>query len=378
MNTPERQTGHVLYGVPHSLYTGIARCYLRTQGIGYTELPPGHPDYTDRIMPAIRRSIIPVLETPEGGIIQDSLDVIDHFEAQGVPYPAYPTDPLQRVLGVIIQYYGMQGMLRHAMHYRWTYRKQQEDFLRSAFAARAGEAQAEKIMDRMNSYLPRLGVTADTIPAIEQSYEQLLGILDTHFTHHPYLLGGRPSIADYGMIGPLFAHLGRDPVPAGIMKVKAPRVFRWVERMTAPELDVPEFPDYGSDLVPDDRIPETLKPLLAHIAGEIFPELTDKLAFMDAHIERTQPKDGEPVSEKPHQRYIGLVETQFRSVPVQAGVEPYLIYVLRRADQALAACSEAERRRVGTFLRETGLERALIGDRGYAVSRRGHIEVWER
>ena len=30
---------HRLYGVPHSLYTGIARCYLRTQGIAYTEIP---------------------------------------------------------------------------------------------------------------------------------------------------------------------------------------------------------------------------------------------------------------------------------------------------------------------------------------------------
>ncbi|MCC5810392.1 MAG: glutathione S-transferase [Ectothiorhodospiraceae bacterium] len=378
MSTPRQQTAHVLYGVPHSLYTGIARCYLRTQGIGYTELPPGHPDYVDRIMPTIRRSIIPVLETPEGEIIQDSLDIIDHFEAQGVPYPAYPAGPLQRVLAVIIQYYGMQGMLRHAMHYRWTYREQQEGFLHSAFAARSGEAQAGKIMDRMNSYLPRLGITEDTIPAIERSYEELLRILDTHFTHHPYLFGGRPSIADYGMIGPLFAHLGRDPVPAGIMKVKAPKVYRWVERMTAPGLDVPEFPDYGSDFVPDDQVPDTLKPLLEHIAGEIFPELTDKLAFMDAAIEQRQPGDGDPVSEKPHQRYIGMVDTHYRGATVQAGVEPYLVYVLRRADRALAACSAAERQRVETFLGGAGLERALIGDRDYSVDRREHIEVWER
>ena len=33
---------------------------------------------------------------------------------------------------------------------------------------------------------------------------------------YPYLLGGRPSIADFGFMAPLFAHLGRDPVPAAL------------------------------------------------------------------------------------------------------------------------------------------------------------------
>ncbi|MDN3517536.1 glutathione S-transferase family protein [Aquisalimonas lutea] len=376
--TPDHGSVPVLYGVPHSLYTGIARCYLRTQGIGYVERTTAHPAYTDRIMPAIKRGIIPVVETPDGTIIQDSLDIIDHFEAQGVPYSAYPAGPLQRVLGVILQYYGMQGMLRHAMHYRWSYREQQEAFLRSAFSSRAPDGRGEKVMARMSSYLPRLGVTEATIPAIEQSYGEVLAILNRHFAEHPYVFGGRPTIADYGLIGPLFAHLGRDPVPAGIMKTNAPWVFRWVERMTAPGLDAPEFPEYDGDLMAGDAVPETLVPLLGHMAGEMFPELTDKLAFMDALIEQRQPADGTPVSEKPHQRAVGIVDTHFRGVPVQAGVEPYLVYVLRRADRALAACTAEERDRVLAFLGEVGLEQALPGDRGYSVDRRDHVEVWQR
>ena len=200
-----------LYGVPHSLYTGIARCYLRTQGIAYSEIPTTHADFSQRIVPAIQRSIIPVLETPQGEIVQDSLDIIDHFEAQGVPYSAYPAGLLQRVLSVIIAYYGTQAMLPHAMHYRWSYRDQQDDFLRDQFAAGAGEAMADKIMARMNSYLPQLGVDEHTIPEIEASFLQLLNTLNAHFAEHPYLFGGRPSLADYGLIGPLFAHLGRGP-----------------------------------------------------------------------------------------------------------------------------------------------------------------------
>ncbi|MFW5824048.1 MAG: glutathione S-transferase family protein [Marinobacter sp.] len=369
---------HRLYGVPHSLYTGVARCYLRTQGIPYQEIPTAHPDYTDRILPVTRRTIIPVLESTEGHIVQDSLDIIDYFEVRGVPYSAYPEGPLQRVLAIIIQYYGSQAMLKHAMHYRWTYRGHQEAFLRDAFASGAGEDLADKVMSRMNSYLPRLGVTEHTIPEIEASFGELLSTLNDHFSRHPYLFGGRPSVADYGLIGPMFAHLGRDPVPCEIMKTRAPKVYRWVERMTAPGLDTPEFPDYGSDYIADDQIPESLVPLLHQIAGEIFPELTDKLAFMDELIEQQQPADGEPVSPKPHQRYVGLVSTRYRGQPMESGVEPYLVYILRRADRTLDGLPKADVNRVRAALNQYGLEHALPGERGYSVDRRDQIEVWER
>lgn len=186
---------HRLYGVPHSLYTGIARCYLRTQGIAYTEIPTTDADFHTRILPIIQRSIIPVLETPQGDIVQDSLDIIDHFEQQGVRYSAYPGGLLQRVLSVIIAYYGTQAMLPHAMHYRWSYREAQEGFLHDQFAAGAGDAMADKIMARMNAYLPQLGVDAHTAPEIEASYLQLLDTLNAHFAEHPYLFGGRPSPA---------------------------------------------------------------------------------------------------------------------------------------------------------------------------------------
>ncbi|WP_150304661.1 glutathione S-transferase family protein [Pseudomonas saliphila] len=369
---------NVLYGLPHSLYTGIARSYLRTQGIAYLELPPAHADFVEWILPTIKRSIVPVLETPDGEIIQDSLDIIDHFEHQGVPYPAYPEGSLQSVLSIILQYYGYQAMLRHAMHYRWSYLGQQDVFLRHAFATGSDAARAEAIMARMQSYLPALGINADTVPLIERSFENLLDILDAHFAQHPFLFGGRPSVADYGLIGPMFAHLGRDPVPSDLMKRRSPNVFRWVERMTAPGLDTPDFPGYGTDFIAADAIPTTLEPLLEHVAEEIFPELTAKYECMDALIAEHQPEDGQPVASKAHQRHVGQVETTFRGAPITSGVAPYSMYILRRADQVLAQASDSEQSAVQAYLHRFGLEQALPGERGYNVARRNHIEVWER
>jgi hypothetical protein len=91
-----------------------------------------------------------------------------------------------------------------AMHYRWSFRSYQEQFIAHEFglsmrafgvsdadmAARIGP-----MMDYFNGHLPMLGVTADAIPAIEESYEALAGLLNVHFRHHPYLLGGRPTCA---------------------------------------------------------------------------------------------------------------------------------------------------------------------------------------
>ena len=150
---------HLLYAAPHSLYSAKARCYLRKQGIAYREVMPTDARFEQYIVPRIGRGIIPVLETVEGQIIQDTVDIIDHFEAAGVRYPAYPAGPRQRVLALMIEYYASLPLLRPAMHYRWSFFAEQERFVRDAFVAGSGAQAAEKIMGRMASYLPALGVS---------------------------------------------------------------------------------------------------------------------------------------------------------------------------------------------------------------------------
>ncbi|MAP29858.1 MAG: glutathione S-transferase [Pseudomonas sp.] len=369
-------TPYCLYGASHSLYTGKVRCYLRNQGIDYVEVPTWHPDFAVRILPQIGRGIIPVLETPEGQVIQDSIDIIDHLEAQGVRWPVYPSTPLQHIVAVIIEYYGCQAMLKHAMHYRWSYRAEQEAFLRCAFTLGSGAEMADKIMGRMSSYLPRLGVNQASIPLIESSYHELLALLEAHFSEMPYLLGWQPSIADYGLIAPMFAHLGRDPVPLAVMQQRAPRVHRWVERMTAPGLDVVEYPQHAPGYVADDVLPATLEAVLQHIAGEIFPELTDKLAFLQSWLDEQQPADGAPVSERPQIRQVGMVQTRFRGADIEVGVEPYLLYVLQRASAVMQAQPAESQQALSARLARFGLADALPKAGAYRVGRRDNLECW--
>lgn len=367
---------HILYGVPHSLYTGKTRSYLRKQGIAYVERTPADPQFRVQVVPQIGRSIIPVLVTPDGQVIQDTVDILDHFEDRGVPVPARPPGPRQRVLAHIAELYAAVTLTRHAMHYRWSYLEEQRHFLTDAFAGGSGAAAAADVMARMHSYLPMLGVTPDTIPAIEQSYGALLDALEAHFQRHPYLFGGQPSLGDYGLLGPLFAHLGRDPVPADMMRRRAPRVSRWIERMNAPDADLPEYGDYPTHYLDGDEVPESLLPLFRQIAEELLPELADKAAWLDRFVADTRPQEGAPVTAKPHQRVIGSLDTMFRAVPFASGVQPYMFFLWQRITDAVAALCGEQQAAVRAWLDEAGLSPLLDIARPIRVERSGHLERW--
>jgi len=75
-----------------------------------------------------------------------------------------------------------------------------------------------------------LGVDEKTEPAWQAAQHRWLGLLDAHFHRHDYVLGGAPSLADYGLLAPLYAHLYRDAVPGFALRVFFPVLAEWVER----------------------------------------------------------------------------------------------------------------------------------------------------
>lgn len=209
---------YTLWGVACSLYTGPVRSYLIKKGLGYRERNPSAPEFAARIVPTVKSVVVPVLETPEGEILQDSVEIIQRLETRVAEPALNPPTPVQRVVARLLEAFGAEYMLRLAMHYRWSYRAEQEDFLcaefgRGTYSGPDRELQRKAGKQRMeyfSGFLPGLGVTPESVPALESAYAELLDALDAHFQAFPYFLGGRPSAADFGMMGPLFAHLGPD------------------------------------------------------------------------------------------------------------------------------------------------------------------------
>jgi len=265
-----------LYGSQFSLFTGKTRSYLKKKGIRYDEITSTLKVYKNFIIPRTGVRFIPVVQTEDDRVIQDTTVIIDALEKEFPNRSVYPETPKQKLASLLLEVYGDEWLVIPAMHYRWNFPEQNQKFIYAAFGSMAlpnapkfiQRILGKKVGAKFKGFVPRLGITDANIPALEASYEQLLSDLNTHFEQHDYLLGDRPSIGDFGLIGPMYAHLYRDPAPGELMKRIAPEVCQWVERMISDELPQGEF-------LSDDEIPETLFPVLQRMANEQLPVLLD-------------------------------------------------------------------------------------------------------
>ncbi len=340
-----------LIGAEASYYTGKVRAYLRWKRIPFVEVFASQQVYREIIVPRTGVKYIPVLLSPDDVAVQDSSEIIDFLEARFPEPLAYPPAPLQRLVAILLEIYADEWMVLPAMHYRWSFAENRAFILREFGASalpegtRAAQIEAgEKLAAPFAGALPFLAVTARTIPAIEAWYEGLLAELDAHFARHPFLLGGRPSLADFGLMGPLYAHLYRDPYPGRLMRTRAPRVAAWVERMNAPAAD-------AGELLPHDAIPDTLLPVLRRMFAEHCPVLVDTAARLADWLDANP---GAPIP-----RVIGTHEVTIGGVRESRALFPYTVWMWQRAIDCYAALDPAARERVDAFLDAHGGLRAM-------------------
>ena len=376
-----------IYGAPVGMWTGKIRSYLRKQGIPYIERLPTDQVFQREVMPTVKRFINPVIRFADGAIVQDTADIIDHLERHGYArFSVYPKSPLQYTVARALDLFGGEGVVRAAMHYRWSYRDYNESFLRHEFGLAyraigmtqsAIDQQLDGFMGYLNSYLPKLGITEKTASAIEAAYEDLLAALDEHFRVCPYLLGGQPTVADFGLIANLFAHLGRDPYPADLMKRQAPSVFRWTERMMANDPDMPEFPNAAFALADQDVLPETLSPVLKLMAQDYLPELKMAVSHADAWLAKQEHvAAGSIVGGKPTVRTIGQGSFTLRGVQLDTVVWPYSLSRLQCVTDSFAQSNPNDQKLIHEYFEAQGLAELLTLTASRRVERKEHLEVW--
>jgi len=174
------------------------------------------------------------------------------------------------------------------MHYRWNFDNFPfifDEFGRSLFPrwpAFVRRFLGKRVGAKFRGFLPLLGISSANGNALEDWYEKdLLPALERHFQEHDFLFGGRPSIGDFGLIGPLYAHLYRDPYPGALMRRDAPNVAAWVERMIEPTDDYDEW-------LADDEIPETLTPIFERMFREHWPVLTETATRLGQWVENNE------------------------------------------------------------------------------------------
>jgi len=366
-----------LYGSSLSLYAGRARSYLINANLDYHEKIPNTQYFRETVLPkAGNRQSLPTIELPDGEVIRDGAAIIDHFEsANGNRFS--PTTPKQRVLSRLFDVIGAEGLLRPAMHYRWNFDHFNKEFLQYHFSelmpsGPSRSAQAEKSMNQMRSACMAFGAVPDTFEVVEALYAELLAALNAHFSEVPYLLGNKPCIGDFGMIAPLFAHLGRDPKPLSLMQSDAVRLFRWVERMNRPEPDIGEFEEQTNVYLANDEVPQTLINLLRQIAIDFVPETKAAAEAINNWLTQ-QPNlaAGTQVA-----RGVGMGSFEVRGVTINALAQPYRFYLLNRVHQEFESLTGAEQKDVTELLKNCHMEAIINCKISRDIGRKDNLEVW--
>ena len=377
---------YALWGTPHSLYTGKLRSYLIKKRLPYVELSLSHPRFAAEVMPRVGHFVAPVLETPEGEMVQDTTAIIDLLESRHLEPVLEPSGPVQRVVAALLDAYGSNYLMALAMHYRWSFRDRQELFLRNEFARALPPMphaerleMAGRLMEKFAGFLPNLGVEPEVIPAMEASYAELLAALEAHFQVHPYLLGGRPSAADFGMMAPLYAHLARDPVPSLLMKTTAPNVSRWTERMNDPAIRDPDFVGYPESFPAGDALPETLEAVLVRLFADWTPGLSADAGSFDSWLSGlADPAPGTTVSHDGQRQvhpHIGRIEYPWRGTTIHRASHPHSLWHIARAQALAAELDAASRTRLDALLERTGGKPLMAISTARRIARKDNVLV---
>ena len=360
---------YILYGADHSLYTGKARAYMRFKGLDWEEVTATREVYKSIIVPNIGAAIVPVLATADGRFVQDTTDIIDCLEAEHPAVSVYPDTPLQKLVALMLELYGDEWLVIPAMHYRWSVLDQQHDFIMTEFGrmsapdatAQEQVAIGERTSKMFRGSVPMLGITEQTIPAIEQTYLEFLEQLDRHFSQYDFLLGSRPCIGDFGLLGPLYAHLGRDPVPKALMQARAPNVYAWVQRMNDPA-------PLSGEFLADDEIPATLLPILQTMCRDQLPDVLDVIRHNAAWLEQN------PEGDIP--RYLGMHSFRTGSATGERVIHSYAQWMFQRPWAHYHSLSGRERTAADALLNAVGGFDALNTDITHPVARKpGQLEL---
>jgi glutathione S-transferase len=401
-----------------SYFSGKVRAYLRYKermgdlGEGFEDILATPELVAGLLTPATGSGAIPQLQNADGSWVQDSSDIIDFIEARHDKAPVIPSStdaPRQALASYLVEMLADEWMVVPGFWERWHYsldgvepnhRNYNAMQWGSVFAAGApgvdrlaAGASVFENMFRMSEArtnpqavyagLIQLGCTEATEHAWWASMENILSLLDTHFGSHDFLLGGQPSLGDFGLLGPLYAHLYRDATTGFMLRMDHPIVSEWVERtnghnVTARTYDQklyslgesgeliprPATSD-GGELLKNDEVPSSLDAVVGVFFDEMWPVLKSTMEKTATFIASDAHESGGGLPGKTftvdlpwyaHQTGDGALTHDFEIGGIQARrmVTPYHVYMLQRLAAVVdeATADDANRTNVTTWLKQ--------------------------
>jgi len=226
-----------VYGSAISYFTGKFEAYLRYKEIAYQRIPMT-PLERAKVGRSTGTTQMPAARLPDGRWMTDTTPMIAWLESQHPEPPVIPGDPLQAFTSRLLEDYADEWLWRPALHYRWSHRSDALLLSRRIVDEMMPRVPLPGWLKRwgirqrqLRRYVRGDGIGPDTRAHVESIYLRSLEGLDAIFASRPFLLGERPTLADFGFFASMFRHFGLDPTPGAIMLERAPHVFVWLGRV---------------------------------------------------------------------------------------------------------------------------------------------------
>ena len=397
--------GYRLFSVEHSTFSAKVRAYLRFKasqndlGLGYEDIL-ATPHLINELLVARSGSpALPQLQTPGNDWIQDSSAIIDYLEHKHSNIqiiPALDRRPRQRLTCYLVELLADEWLIVPACLERWHFSRadvkpnhrhfneqQWGAFLKpeangqqrraaGAHFFRATFGIDDPIDEPKGPFrgLIELGCTSETQDAWLKTQRKILGSLETHLAQHDYILGGRPSLADFSLLGPIYAHFFRDPVAGFELRTTYPLVTEWVERTNSEnctnarrfgqslykvnedgELISYDSTSDNSAWLDNDEVPITVNAILNAFFEEMWPYLCESIETLKRFIKSDAHSFGDELPRKTFtatpgfealQTGKGSLTTSFTLSGIEARrmVVPYQIWMLQRIEAAMSGCDK--------------------------------------
>jgi glutathione S-transferase len=315
-----------IFGSELSPYSVKVRSYFRYKRIPH-EWVIRDSSNQDEFQRLAKLPLVPLVVAPDGRAFQDSTPILEHFEREYPEPPIQPSDPALAFLSALLEEYGDEWGNKPMFHYRWFYEPDQlsaADRLARSMMPGLDEAGLDgarsMVRSRMVPRLALVGSSEATREQIEGSLRRQIEILEGHLATRPYLLGGRPAFADFGVFAQLH-QCSTDPTPGALLRARAPKVLSWITRMLDPEAVGP-FEDWPT-LAP------TLSPLFRdEVAAVFFPwSVANAAAFAAGQPTLETTIDGKPFRQEPqryHVKSLAALRARYAAIADRATLDPVL------------------------------------------------------
>ncbi len=322
-------------GVPASPYTRKMLALLRYRRIPYKIIWGNAREILEQMgLDLPKPLLLPVfIFQNEDVAICDSTPIIRRLEVQSKDRSVIPEDKALAFINYILEDFGDEWVTKFMFHYRWHFKEDINNagnilpLLHSVSLDNESHKHfKDYFSDHQVSRLWVVGSNQKTAAIIEKSYQRLLSLLEKHFQNIPYLLGKRPSSADFAIYGQMTQLIGFDPTSRTLALEKSPRSVAWVDLLE----DLSGLSSAENDWIPLENAHESLHNIFKEIGRGYVPAMIENAKAFSSSKDKWQTDiDGAEWEQKtfPYQaKCLGWIKEEFNSLETkdQKRVEDFL------------------------------------------------------